>query len=126
MADSFSRSATFAYDQNGFLTSITDVVGLTSSVAYDTNGWPTTLTTPYGRTTFKITDGSSGAIIPNGRAVEITQPDGSQQLSAHIGAGVLLPGPLVSHRLRIRLTTALTFILILMSAHMWEQDLVYG
>jgi len=38
------------------------------------------LVTPYGTTSFKITDFWPGVMAPNGRSVEITEPDGGKQL----------------------------------------------
>src|SRR5439155_13398763 len=40
----------------------------------------TSLVTPYGTTSFKITDFWSGVLAPNGRSVEITEPDGGKEL----------------------------------------------
>jgi YD repeat-containing protein len=53
ITDPFGRFATFAY--NGYsneLSSVTDVLGLTSTFTYDTNEFVTSMTTPYGTTTF--------------------------------------------------------------------------
>ena len=80
VTDRFSRSASFSYDNNGNLTSITDVAGLKSTFAYDSFGAVTNLATPYGTTSFKIVDHNSGVVAPNGRSIEITEPDGSKQL----------------------------------------------
>src|SRR5207244_9897789 len=80
ITDPCNRSAIFGYDAIGNLTSITDVAGLASTIDYDSNGIATTLTTPYGTTSFRVNDDVPGAIVPNGRSIEITEPDGSKQL----------------------------------------------
>jgi RHS repeat-associated protein len=79
VVDPFGRGASLAYDTNGCLTNITDVVTNSSSIAYDTNNWVTSITTPYGITSFTITDSGTN-LPPNGRSVLVTQPDGGHQL----------------------------------------------
>ena len=79
VSDPFGRTAYLTYDSGGHLTNITDVASITSGIAYS-NDLPTSLTTPYGATTFTITDSSGTNVIPNGRSVLITQPDGGHQL----------------------------------------------
>ena len=64
-----------AYDGNGHLTNITDVAGNSSALIYDENDWVTNLATPYGTTGFSMSDG----IIPNGRSVLVTRPDGGHE-----------------------------------------------
>ena len=79
--DPFGRSCTLSYDTNGVLTNITDVGGISSSFLYDTNfNWVTNLTTPYGTTSFAITDTTGANIAPNGRSVQVTEPDGGTEL----------------------------------------------
>jgi RHS repeat-associated protein len=80
VTDPFGRYATLLYDSAGHLTNITDVIGISSSFIYDNHDWPTNLVTPYGTNRFKISDTVGSAIIPNGRAIEITEPDGGKQL----------------------------------------------
>lgn len=62
--DPFGRSASFTYDPQGRLASITDAVGLVSSFTY--NGASTfinALTTPYGTTTFSTQDGVGSRMV---------------------------------------------------------------
>jgi YD repeat-containing protein len=83
VTDPFGRTATMVYDNGGHLTNLTDVAGISGSFIYDNNEWVTNLTTPYGQTKFKITDvtdQSGNTVIPNGRAIEITEPDAAKQL----------------------------------------------
>jgi len=79
VADPFGRTAYMAYDNSGLLTNITDVESINSGITYS-NNWPSSLTTPYGTTSFTITDTSGTNVIPNGRSILITQPDGGHQL----------------------------------------------
>jgi hypothetical protein len=76
-----------AYDTNGFLTNITDVVGLSSSMAYDSGdflGLVTNLTTPYGQTSFQFRgylygdDPGYYANVP--ASLLITVPTGGKEL----------------------------------------------
>jgi RHS repeat-associated protein len=79
--DPFGRHVNLGYDDNGHLTNITDVGGISSSFLYDTNiNCVTNLITPYGTTAFSITDTSGTEVAPNGRSVLATDPDGGQQL----------------------------------------------
>jgi RHS repeat-associated protein len=80
VTDPFGRSASFAYDNLGFLTNVTDVAGLSSSFTYDQNGWITNMITPYGTNSFAITDTAGTDVAPNGRSILVTEPDGGQQL----------------------------------------------
>jgi RHS repeat-associated protein len=81
VTDPFGRSTFLAYDSLGHLTNIVDVGGITNSLQYDTNiSCVTNLTTPYGPTSFAITDTTGINIAPNGRAVQVTGPDGSTEL----------------------------------------------
>jgi YD repeat-containing protein len=59
-----------SYDRSGRLSSITDVLGLTSTVTYDASSLVDALTTPYGTTRFAY------AGTGNARFVEITDPLG--------------------------------------------------
>ncbi|MFN0068767.1 MAG: hypothetical protein ACKVYV_14160, partial [Limisphaerales bacterium] len=77
--------ATFSYTVGGgyeHLTSLTDAVGITSSVSYDANGWPATLTTPYGTTTFTLfaVDEEDPPSVINPRYAKITHPDAAVEV----------------------------------------------
>ncbi len=52
ITDPFGRSATFEYNDAGYLAEITDVIGIESKFNYDFTGFIDILTTPYGDTTF--------------------------------------------------------------------------
>ena len=81
VTDPFGRSTFLAYDSSGHLTNIIDVGGITNSLQYDTNiNCVTNLTTPYGPTSFTISDTTGTNSAPNGRAVQVTGPDGSTEL----------------------------------------------
>jgi RHS repeat-associated protein len=77
VVDPFNRTNSFAYDNVGQLTNLTDVAGISTSFGYDGHGFVTSMTTPYGTNSFSITDPSA---TPNGRAVLVTEADGGQQL----------------------------------------------
>ncbi len=79
VTDPYGRSATFTYNERGWLTNIVDMANMPSSFQYDTNGVITNLHTPYGDTSFRYW-GSSASID---RAIEITEADSSQQLYAY-------------------------------------------
>ncbi|MGO9526117.1 MAG: hypothetical protein ACLP0A_00935 [Verrucomicrobiia bacterium] len=79
--DPFGRSAYFGYDpSNGHLTSITDVLGITSSFAYGQGTNPeggdfiNSLTTPYGTTQFAFADALTDTTLGSTRSVKITDP----------------------------------------------------
>ena len=78
VTDAFGRTMSLGYDTNGLLTTVTDVLGLSSSFAYDEFNCITNLTTPLGATAFKITRPPDD--VMNGRAIEVTQPDGGKHL----------------------------------------------
>jgi RHS repeat-associated protein len=80
VVDPFGRTAMFAYDEQGRMTNITDVIGLVSSMAYDVSGYVTTLITPYGTNRFLYTETTGVNRPPYGRSVRIIEPDGSCQL----------------------------------------------
>jgi RHS repeat-associated protein len=80
VADPFGRTVSLWYDSSGHLTNVTHVMGVFSAFVYDANDWVTNLTTPYGTTSFTITDTSGTNVIPNGRSILVTEPDGGQQL----------------------------------------------
>ena len=69
ITDAFGRSASIAYDTNGRLSSIQDVMGLTSTVTYDDGNTPPRptfikqLTTPYGNTTFNYGETDDGSAV---------------------------------------------------------------
>src|ERR1051325_8254362 len=75
VVDPFNRTNSFNYDSSGHLTNIVDVQGIQSSFAYSQD-LVTNLTTPYGTTSFSVVD----SILPDGRSVLITQPDGGHLL----------------------------------------------
>src|SRR5262249_53145405 len=64
-----------AYDAAGNLTSVTDVIGLTSQLVYGANSFVDALITPYGRTTFRHESPGSGVVIDHWM-VEATDPLG--------------------------------------------------
>lgn len=71
ITDPFGRFTTFSYDAEGRLTSITDVVGITSQFSYkDAGNFIQTLTTPYGSTQFAT--GFTGTT----RWLQATHPNG--------------------------------------------------
>jgi len=81
--DPYGRKATFGWDGNGRLNSITDTATNQSSFTYQgANGWINTLTTPYGTSQFyylQIADPS----VTNGfsqRATFVGEPEGAGQL----------------------------------------------
>lgn len=80
IADPFGRTATLEYDQIGRLTNVTGAAGISSAFVYDLNDWVTNLVTPYGQTAFTITDTSGTNVVPNGRSILVTEPDGGHQL----------------------------------------------
>jgi hypothetical protein len=80
VTDPFGRSATMLYDPLGRLTNIVDVVQLPSSFLYNPADSVTNMATQYGQTSFKLTESTGAALIPNGRSVEVTEPDGAKQL----------------------------------------------
>jgi RHS repeat-associated protein len=85
VTDPFGRTTVLAYDSDGNLTNVTDTATNSSAFAYDTHGWVTNLTTPYGATSFSITDTNTVAgYYPNGRSIQITRPDGSQELYLYL------------------------------------------
>ncbi len=69
ITDAFGRSASITYDTNGRLSSIQDVMGLTSTVTYDDGNTPPRptfikqLTTPYGNTTFNYGETDDGSAV---------------------------------------------------------------
>jgi YD repeat-containing protein len=83
VTDPFGRSASFSYNTNGELQSITDILGITSQFAYTNSddGTPdfiNSLTTPYGTTTF--TEGVNGL----NRWLESTDPLGQKQREEYV------------------------------------------
>ena len=69
ITDAFGQSASITYDTNGRLSSIQDVMGLTSTVTYDDGNTPPRptfikqLTTPYGNTTFDYGETNNGSAV---------------------------------------------------------------
>jgi len=80
VVDGYGRVAYLRYDNQGLLTNIVDVAGISSSFAYETNRWITNLTTPYGATSFAYTDGTyvGESAFPNNRSVTVIQPNGAK------------------------------------------------
>ncbi|MEI7728031.1 MAG: RHS repeat-associated core domain-containing protein [Verrucomicrobiota bacterium] len=81
IADPYGRTAWFAYDNQGRLTNITDVVQITSGIGYSSSGQIASLSTPYGMTRFEYPSGTD----PNHptetvKAILVTRPDQSQHL----------------------------------------------
>lgn len=81
IGDGFGRIASIAYDANGRLSSITDVLGISSTVTYDDASTPARptfvnqLTTPYGTTKFNYGETNSGSAVVT-RWLETTDPLG--------------------------------------------------
>lgn len=84
ITDAFGRSASITYDANGRLSSITDILGITSTVAYDDGNTPPRptfvkqLTTPYGTTGFDFGETNAGTQIVT-RWLETTDPLGQTE-----------------------------------------------
>jgi RHS repeat-associated protein len=82
VVDPFGRSAYFGYDPlplngggTGHLTSITDVLGITSTFSYSPGtDFISLLTTPYGTTHFAFTDVSVDTTVGSSRSVTIIDP----------------------------------------------------
>ncbi|MBX3110330.1 MAG: RHS repeat protein, partial [Fimbriimonadaceae bacterium] len=75
VTDPFGRSATFSYT-DGQLTSITDVLGITSSYQYGANDFIQALTTPYGTTQFAYADKSTDPTLDARRILTVVDPAG--------------------------------------------------
>ncbi|MBI4659154.1 MAG: RHS repeat-associated core domain-containing protein, partial [Verrucomicrobia bacterium] len=83
--DHYGRKASFGYDGNGRLNSITNAGGLVASFQYDGWNWITDLTTVYGTTAFGVTVDMEGPETLGGnnkvnRCVRVTEPDGTKQM----------------------------------------------
>lgn len=92
--DPFGRTAYMTYDNTGVLTNITDPENISSGFHYSpTTGWITGMTTPYGNTTFQL-ENHSGLDTTNlvTMAVEITEPDGGQELYMYRANSQFLDG----------------------------------
>ena len=87
--DPFGRQATFTYNAEGQLETITDVIGLVSSFEYGLNDFITALVTPYGRTTFAM-----GEFKVNGRNrwLEATDPLGARERIEYWNQTFFVPG----------------------------------
>ena len=87
--DPFGRQATFTYNAEGQLETITDVIGLVSSFEYGLNDFITALVTPYGRTTFAM-----GEFEVNGRNrwLEATDPLGARERIEYWNQTFFVPG----------------------------------
>jgi RHS repeat-associated protein len=79
ISDPFGRFASFAYNNNSNeLSSVTDVLSLTSTFTYDATEFVNSMTTPYGTTTFSNTRSN----IPAGSydyALTATDPEGNRE-----------------------------------------------
>jgi RHS repeat-associated protein len=86
--DPYGRHATFGYDGNGRLDSITDAATNTSSFDYaGASGWMTNLTTPYGTTSFasyETTDDTSAPDLFSVRATCVDEPQGAHQFFCYL------------------------------------------
>lgn len=80
VVDAFGRTNALAYDNQGRLTNLTDVINLSSALTYNSSNWVSALTTPYGTTSFTFTDTTGTNVVPDGRSVFVTSPDGSHEL----------------------------------------------
>jgi len=84
--------ATFAYNGSGYLTNITDMIGMASSFLYDGNGWVTNLTTPYGTTSFAYSNNIIQPPVSHiWRAVQVTVPNGAKHLYMYRSTRILTP-----------------------------------
>ena len=90
VVDAFGRTNSLAYDSLGRLTNLTDVAGLSTALQYDFRNWVTNLVTPYGPTTFSYNEVTTD--IPNGRAIQITEPDGRAHLYLYRNSAPGIPG----------------------------------
>jgi RHS repeat-associated protein len=87
--DPYGKVAKLQYDSNKNLTNIVDAAQLSTALKYNDKGWPTNMTTPYGTTIFAYIetpadgDGNFGGHDRINRAVKITEPNGSKQLSLY-------------------------------------------
>jgi RHS repeat-associated protein len=87
----YNQTATFAYDNDGNLTNITDAVTNSSGITWNTNGWVTALNTPYGTTTFNYYDAdlpgtnfsNINGDIPVDRSVTVVDPNGGTNIYAY-------------------------------------------
>ncbi len=86
--DPFSRSASYSYDENRNLISITDMGGYTTELEYDNRGYLSGIVNPAGRTGFYIEPPDSGgtatypapgAAMGRNHRLTITHPDGGKE-----------------------------------------------
>ncbi len=88
VVDPYSRTNLLRYDDQGYLTNVVDVFGLTNSFTYDpaNPGWITAMTTPYGSTSFSyggVNVGSTDFYTGNNqvnRWLQVTLPTGGHHL----------------------------------------------
>lgn len=84
ITDPFGRFATFSYNgSSNELSSVTDVIGLTSSFVYDTNEFPISMVTPYGTTTFANTRAVT-PLTSYDYSLTVTDPEGNQEKVQYI------------------------------------------
>ncbi len=81
VTDPFGRFATFTYNSDGELASITDTLGITSSYSYlfDSGDFIRSLTTPYGISTFTYGDSTTDYRLGTTIFLTITDPLGQTQ-----------------------------------------------
>jgi RHS repeat-associated protein len=102
----YGRTATFTYDNNRNLISITDAEQMTSSMGYTTVGDAmnralASLTTPYGTTTFGYEDDRAYADVP--RASYIRYRGGTKEAITNTGTmAVYLGEASVNHELTVK------------------------
>jgi RHS repeat-associated protein len=72
VTDPFLRKATLQYDTSGRVSTVTDVIGMSSSVNYATGNLIRSLTTPYGTTTFASDSALSAPVVDPDTGHEIT------------------------------------------------------
>jgi RHS repeat-associated protein len=117
--DPYGRKTSLRYDGSGFMTNITDAVGMTNSFKYQStlitnpiygftssntmilvgsnvvgssSGWLSSLTTPYGTTSFRYYEALDSSVTDGvqQRAVSVSEPTGASQLYYYLHNGSLL------------------------------------
>jgi RHS repeat-associated protein len=93
VTDPFGRFATFAYNSQGQLKSITDVIGITSEFTYGAGDFITSLTTPYGTTKFSKGETDFGHFDVGAKWLEIVDPLGGRERVEFVFGSASLPIP---------------------------------
>ncbi len=83
VTDPSGRTATFQYDEAGYLIKITDIIGLASEFTYGQNDFMTALETPYGRWGFRAGKINSDQDAWD-RWFEMTDPTGARSRLEYI------------------------------------------